>query len=328
MKLRLFSGLAALVVGLMGCASSASAALTYFDAQIHDITVGKATILKNTVMCNPGQNCAETPFTALPFGPGTEGPPATTDPNGNWTRNNANPIPPGTVTGDDNAWNQRVNNVFGNPDASGNGTIYEARGQNGGPNTEDPPVLKTTVNVPLADQGTLRGVYALFWTDSSNWRISACMDCVEDEFMPIYQASFQEYVPNTHVFGVYDVGVGDVNNRTLYDLEMNGFTTTDAIDAGAAGGNSNRRLAAAWLGNVVLGQTLTVYVGDGPPLTETEMLANGGANHRTWYDGIAYGDVQNLVPLTCEVPPVIPEPASAALFGLGLSVFALKRRRS
>ena len=36
-------------------------------------------------------------------------------------------------------------------------------------------MLKTTVTVSVADRGTTKGVYALFWTDQSNWRMAACL---------------------------------------------------------------------------------------------------------------------------------------------------------
>jgi hypothetical protein len=313
MKLKLIAGMAALVAGLT-CASSASAALVYFDAQIVDVPQPKGpAIPKNTVMCDPLNGCAETAFTAMPHDP-------VNNPAGNWTQNGANPIPPGTGTGSDNAWNQRFATPapgnFGNPDATGNGTVYESRGQFGGPNTEDPAVLKTTVNVPLVDQGTLKGVYALFWTDQSNWQVAACLECVIDEGMPVFQGNFQQLVPSTYVFGVYDVGAGDPGNLSNFDLEMNGYTTSDAMPTGTGG--TNRRLKAAFLGNVTLGTTLSVFVGDGPA------FADPGANSqnaRTWYDGIAYGDVQNLEPLAC-----IPEPTSFVLLGLGVAGFALRRR--
>jgi hypothetical protein len=138
--------------------------------------------------------------------------------------------------------------------------------------------------------------------------------------MPNYRGGDQS--PAGYVFGVYDIGAGDPGNLSNFDLEMNGFTTTDA-QAQAAAGN-NRRLRAAWLGNVLLGQTLSVFVGDGPPLTAAELAGNGGANSRTWYDGIAIGDVQNLEPLAC-----IPEPASLALLSIvGLIGVGLVRRRA
>jgi hypothetical protein len=306
MKLKLIAGMAALVAGLT-CASSASAALVYFDAQIADVPQPKGpAIPKNTVLCAPNQDCAETPFTANPV---------PTDPMGNWATGDS---------GSDGLWRQRIAANFGNPDATGNGTVYESKGQFHGaggpnPNTEDASVLKTTINVPLNDQGTLKGVYALFWSDGSNWQIAACLECVEDEGMPVYQANFQQLVPSTHVFGVYDVGVGDPGNLSANDLEMNGYTTSDAMPGGAGG--TGRRLKAAWLGNVELGSLLTVFVGDGPVATLADPNAGGGHNARTWYDGIAYGDVQNLEPLGC-----VPEPTSFMLLGLGVAGFALRRR--
>jgi hypothetical protein len=304
MKNRLLVGPAVLVIGLLVSASSASAALTYFDAQIVDIASGKTTVPKNTVMCAPNNNCAETAFTALPLGPGGEGPPATTDPSGNWTKDGANTADSGT----DGLWNQRNNAAFGNPDASGNGTVYEARGLFSGTNNEDPPVLKTTINVPQVDQGTTKGVYAMFWGDmGGGWQLAACLDCVEDEKMPLYTAG---QTPTGYVFRVYDVGAGNPDMITYY-MEMNGTTTTDV---------GSRRLYAAWLGNVELGPTLTAYVGDGPAPTP----GDGSHNFRAWYDGIAYGDVQDLAPLPCGVP----EPASVALCGLALAGFGLMRRRS
>jgi hypothetical protein len=329
MKNRLLLGAAALVVGL-AYASSASAALTYFDAQIVDIPSGKTVIPKNTVMCDPGQNCAETAFTALPNGPGTEGPPPTTQVGGNWTLNGANPIAPATAVGNDNAWNQRVNNAFGNPDASTSGTIYESRG-NGTGQLDNAPTLKTTIDVLAADVGTTRGVYVLFWTDQSGgldttpdaldpvqqgWRISACLDCKDDDRMPVYVGS--DHSPTGYVFGVYDVGAGDPGNISPLDLEMNGYTTSDGMPTGSGG--TNRRLKAAWLGNVELGATLSVFVGDGPPLHLNLADSN---NNRTWYDGIAYGETQDLVPLSCD----IPEPATVVLFGLGLIGVAGLRRQ-
>ncbi len=314
----------AIVVGLAACASNTTAALLYFDAQILDISTGKTVVPKNTVMCDPLSGCAETAFSATPnpdpLGPGNNG--------SNWSQNAGQP-----VRGTDGLWNQRFATPapgnFGNPDPSGNGTIYESRGNSGGPNPENLPLLKTTVNVPLADQGTTRGVYALFWVDTSAWRIAACLECVNDDTkMPIYVGgnhnvtSTDGSVLPGYVFGVYDVGAGDPGNLSPQDLEMTGYTTSDSMPGGMGG--TGRRLKAAWLGNVVLGPTLTAFVGDGPPLTAAELAGNGGANSRTWYDGIAYGDVQTLEPIPC-----IPEPASflllstVAVIGIGLV-----RRRS
>jgi hypothetical protein len=307
---------AAIVIGLLACASNARAAIVYFDAQILDISTGKTVVLKNTVICDPSTaDCATTDFSATPnpdpLGAGNNG--------SNWTQNAGQP-----VRGTDGLWNQRFATPapgnFGNPDASGNGTIYESRGNSGGPNSENLPVLKTTINVPLADQGTTRGVYALFWVDTSSWRIAACLECVNDDTkMPIYNGG--GHTPTGYVFGVYDVGAGDPGNLSPQDVEMNGYTTSDAMPGGTGG--TGRRLKAAWLGNVVLDSTLTVFVGDGPPLTAAELAGNGGANSRTWYDGIAFGDVQNLEPLAC-----IPEPTSLVLLSIvGVTSLGMFRRR-
>jgi hypothetical protein len=268
-----------LVIGLLALASNASAApLRYYDAQIVDIPTGKTTALKNTVMCDPGNNCAETLFTSAPYD-------GTTNPGGNWTQNG---VTPGPGTGSDGLWNQRFATPapgnFGNTDPSGNGTVYEARGQfdSGNTlNTEDPSVLKTTVSVDLADQGTEKGVYVLFWGDTGpNWQIAACLECVNDEFMPYYTVGQSD----GYVFGVYDVGAGDPGNATPFDLEMNGLTSTD--------NPGGRRLRAAWIGNVVLGPNLTVFVGDGPPalpplprvvtITARGTTASPTATSKTW----------------------------------------------
>jgi len=308
MKTKMVLGLAVLVVGLFVCTSSASAALVYFDAQIVDIASGKTVIPKNTVMCDPANGCAETAFTSLPLGPGTEGPPPTTDPAGNWTKDGANATP---NSGQDGLWNQRNNVAFGNPDASLNGTVYEARGVFNGVNNEDPPVLRTTIGVPLADQGTTKGVYAMFWGDTGpNWQLAACLECVEDENMPLYKAG---QTPAGYVFRVYDVGAGNPDAITYY-MEMNGTTTSDSV--------GSRKLYAAWLGNVTLGTTLTAYVGDGP-LPVLVPPAADTHNYRAWYDGIAYGDVQNLEPLSCN----IPEPAGMALIAIAVAGFGLVRRQ-
>jgi hypothetical protein len=346
---------AALVVGLAAFASNASAALTYFDAQIVDITVsnpkGSTFYPKNTVICDPAHGCAETMFTPLPQGPGTEGPPPTTQVDGNWTRNAGQP-----ARGQDGLWNQRFNTVgavqqFGNPDPSGQGTVYESHGNGSGqlPNIENLPTLKTTVNVDPLDVGTTRGVYAMFWSDGAPWHIHACLGCMNDDGMQRYVGGGSQ-TPVGRVFEVFDAGqvfqdpLGDINGSpdlvanypigvdatgtqtrvppTLTMLMANsaGYTSTDAGST-AAGATTGRHFWAAYLGDVVLGTNLSVFVGDGPPQTATEAGNANGSNHRTWYDGIAYGDALGLERILC------PEPTSFALLGLGLVGFGLIRRR-
>lgn len=278
---------AALVVGLLVLASNASATLTYIDATIR--TYGKTPA--NTVQCDPStEECVTTPFTADPV---------EVDENGNWATGDS---------GDDGLWRERPfgNYSINDPADPRNRTIYESRGQGGVGGQEDPAVLQTTANIPVADQGTEAGVYVLFWGDGSAWQIAACLECVEDEKMPNYVFNPESY-PNA-IFGVTDSdtapGAGQVQ-----------VSSPGSADFIAAEGN--RTLKAAWIGNVTLDSTLTVYVGDGPagPLNDH--------NHRAWYDGIAYGDVQDLPYLGCNVP----EPASLILFGIAFAGLGLVRRR-
>ena len=326
MKMKLFFGMAVLVVGLLACGSSASAALTYFDAQILDITEaqksGNIIHPANTVICDPSDTSGCTPisFTASPNpDPGGAG-----DNGGNWTQNIGQP-----ARGQDGLWNQRFTGTgtpsFGNQEArssaevNGNDTVYESRGNSGGPNPENLPTLRTTINVNPADVGQERGVYALFWDVGGPSQISACVYCdnSNNDQMPLYTGQGVD-TPSGYVFDVYDVtGIPNPDDSPP-SVEMNGFTSTDA----AGQGGNNRRLNAAWLGNVVLGSTLSVLVGDGPPLTAEQLMANGGANYRTWYDGIAYGDVQDL-----QVLPFVPEPTSAVLVAFALTAFGIWRRR-
>ena len=133
-------------------------------------------------------------------------------------------------------------------------------------------------------------VYVYFWTDSSlNWRIGASLNDTPGQLM-LYQAG------GADVTQFYSGADATVFSSTL---SPNPFTADVMVAEG------NRRLLQAHLGSVT-GTGFSVFVeGD---------LSMTSFDQRTWYDGIGYA--------------VVPEPASAALFGLGALVFVLRRRRS
>lgn len=163
--------------------------------------------------------------------------------------------PVSDVNGSDNLWCLRA---FGNP--AGAGTVYEAGGQHGDANTNNPedcPRLVTTVSgLP---EGTYK-VYVYFWSDDSSWRIRADLKG-KDAQLPLFysRAIAQETAPT----GAPPAIIAKADD----------FKTALLLSEG------NRTLWQAYLGEVK-GTTITVFVDDDP--------AHKTHNCRTWYDGIGY----------------------------------------
>jgi hypothetical protein len=159
-------------------------------------------------------------------------------------------------SGSDNLWCLRA---FGNP--AGAGMIYEAGGQHGDANTNNPedcPRLVTTVGgLP---EGTYK-VYVYFWSDDSNWRIRADLKG-KDAQLPLFysRAIVQE---TTAPIGAPPAIVAKADDFKAVPLLS----------------EKNRTLWQAYLGEVK-GTTITVFVDDDP--------AHKTHNCRTWYDGIGY----------------------------------------
>jgi hypothetical protein len=172
----------------------------------------------------------------------------------------------GTVgSGADNAWRTR---------AFGNGTIFEARGDYNGNNTEDAPRLATTVDVPE----NIYEVFAYFWDTNSTWRMRASLTDDVNE-LPLF-------VPNRE----------QDPNKPAVAANAADFAAAVPIVATADG----RVMWQAPLGMTGMTTKITVYVDDD---TSTDP-ANGG-NFRTWYDGIGYKVASLYTP---DIPPKPPEP--------------------
>lgn len=332
-------------VGVASLASNASAALTYFDADVYGYTLdlGKA---------------------------GTEAVPANT------TLVDGSPVPVtldggSGGTGSDGLWRVRTSNGFGNratgavvvagatdkPSADeGNGEqligdILEARGDFNTDNTENVPVLKTTVNVPPADIGQEKAVLVFFWTTTAggqSWQIAASLTNTNNDFpatpanplQPVFGGAgggrlAYNGVLNVQNDGAYMREVYDASSEGTADVGANGatdvnpifavddslLTTTDGAATGGAAGD--RQLWAAFIGNQVLGSELTAYINESIYHGfEFATFDNGRA--RVWYDGIGYTDP---LPGVDPLPDVtIPEPTGLALLSLALACAA--RRRS
>lgn len=321
-------------LGLVGTAPEASAALTYFDADTvgYVLSLGKAgtqTVAPNTTLVS-GSSVPTT----------------------------------GDGSGADGIWRLRTSNDFGNRAFNGavdasttkptfdnggvrtlQGDILEARGMNGGPNTENVPTLKTTVSVPVADQGMEKGVLVFFWSDTSSWRAAASLTNSNDVLVgtpatpsqPIFQAGNPQGSisygttlnegDTEYLFNVYDASsnggtLNGVSANPLFANDNSMLTTTDGASGGGPAGN--RQLWAAFLGNVTLGSELTVFVGEGVAFNANQLTGNGGANFRTWYDGIGYIDPLQLPTLADQV--TVPEPTSVALAILGVLGVTSRRR--
>lgn len=133
-------------------------------------------------------------------------------------------------------------------------------------------------------------VYAYFWSDSSlTWRMGASLSDEAGD-LPLYLPG----MPGVTQF--YSGADATVYSSSLPD---NPFTTDVMIAEG------NRRLYQVPLG-VIYSSAFTVNIDDDP--------AQADQSQRTWYDGVGYA--------------VVPEPASAALIGLGalVGLFVIRRR--
>ncbi|TWT90208.1 hypothetical protein Mal64_05920 [Pseudobythopirellula maris] len=330
---------ATLGVGLMAMASSASAAFTYFDADLIGYTLAGS------------KTSPETPVAP------------------NTTMVNGDPVPyvigvGSGGTGWDNLWRIRENDGFGNratgspvvaggtkPSADNGsgeqliGDIIEARGDFGADNSENVPTLKTTVDVDPSDEGQEKAVYAFFWTaGTAGWQMSASLTnssnlgppTPSNPLQPVFQAGATGQVAygetlgesnTTHLFNVFDAStesgtppVDAVFQNPLYASNDLLLTSSDGSNSGGAAGD--RQLWAAFLGNVTLGDELSVFISEGFSLGNLS-----GGNNRTWYDGIGYGDpIQGL----SELPElVIPEPSAIALLSVvGITCLGRRRNRS
>jgi len=149
--------------------------------------------------------------------------------------------------------------------------------------------LRTTVTVPAPGPGQYYEVYALFWTDTSSWRIAASLTDAPGQ-LPLYLRDSP---------GVTQFWTGADGTQYSTVLSPNPFTTSVLISEG------NRRLLMTPSLGQVVGTTISVYIE--PDRNQAD------SNQRTWFDGIGY--------------QLIPEPSTCALVGFGalISVLALRR---
>ena len=208
--------------------------------------------------------------------------------NGQWTVWEG--YPGQTSVQNDGVWDERG---FGN-----NATIYQNAGY-GQVDTNAVP-LRTTVSV---QPGTY-DVYVFFWSDVSQWRVSASLTGLDNMTLYAYNASGGYPVPAGAVYRFWPsvqvdppVHSGDQGTHYSDELSPNPFTTRVMIAEG------NRVLLGAYLGQVS-GSTISVFMGPDPN--------QSSFNQRTWLDGIGY--------------QLVPEPTTLALLGFGLFIRLLRVR--
>lgn len=320
MNCKSLATLVALFAGLTVLASDAAAQLTYFDADIFGYEVtgkGGGAVAPNTTLVDG------TPVITGMIDDGDDD-----------FATNENAA--------DDLWRVRTDPTFGNradPFTTNNSepSILESRGAG----DEDTPTLKTTVAVPDDDQGNEVGVYVLFWGDTSSWQVGGSLTNSNDGDAspenPLQPVFADGDLPGTvdfgntldasgegYIFSVHDLG--DAPDPETYPNPLFMDTaawTTSTDDTG------NRDLLAGFLGNTTLGSELSVFVNEGTRFTPDQAVNGGdiGWNHRTWYDGIAYGNTQPVEPLADLTLTIIPEPSSLALLGLCMAGMFVRRKR-
>jgi hypothetical protein len=188
---------------------------------------------------------------------------------------------------------------FGQPNVLGEGDVYEANGA-WDANPEDVSTLVTTIAVPVELQGRTLNVYALIWSDSSQWRIRAAIEengvCPEQP-MPLFYANTLDWMTEMEP-------LGPNNGQAVLTTEAGTEFAAGAIVGTRLGG---RYLYLCDLGTTVAGATISICVDSDNGIDRGTLASTWNA--RTWYDGVGY----------------TPEPATVALLGLG--GLALLRRR-